>query len=178
MIKVGPGPGSTLLQLQPICDCLCVLPTANHVSGCAEVFFQASRAPLPDAPSSQIVAAGAGTLLEKTSSDSASTKRLQKQSQQIQSQSDSDVKSLLAQIVNASEKGCIRVVRDCVQKVEQCLAVNPAKQTRVRGGLAYRPDFMLFSVLLADDLILANKLDGYFFCCVPFFTFVFFFMSS
>lgn len=69
-------------------------------------------------------------------------------------------------------------MRDCVQKVEQCLVVNPAKQTRVRGGLAYRPDFMLFSVLLADDLILANKLDGYFFWLRSFLYLCIFFMSS
>ena len=77
---------------------------------------------------------------------------------------DSQLEMLLSQIVEASEKGCLNAVKDLTQQVSQCCAVLKAKAVRqkgqpavpeggsVVGGLQFRPEFMLWSVLLSDKL--------------------------
>ena len=85
----------------------------------------------------------------------------------------SQIDILLEEVQKAAESGCVGVVRDRLMKVSQFFQVLDAKQNRSRavtrlspgsgssaslcGGVQYRPDFMLCSVLLADKLILVGK---------------------
>ena len=90
----------------------------------------------------------------------------------------SPIEFLLEDIQKAADQGFPRVVGDLLQKVSQMFDIQDAKQGRRRfakpmpqpgvddaavaetatapGGSAYRPDFMLCSVLLADKLMLAG----------------------
>ena len=92
----------------------------------------------------------------------------------------SQIDILLEEVEKAAESGCLGVVRDRLKKVSQFFQVLDAKQHRSRavrqlssgsgsagalapssaspcGGVEYRPDFMLCSVLLADKLILVGN---------------------
>ena len=98
--------------------------------------------------------------------------------QSFGSQGKSEISSLLEDIQKAADEGFPRVVAERLQVVSLMFQVLDAKQGRRRlpqptsqpgnadghdsrssaspGGIGYRPDFMLCSVLLADKLILAG----------------------
>ena len=89
--------------------------------------------------------------------------------------------SLLGEIVKAAEEGNTPLVKDrCDKILGICTLYNP-RQSRVLaqsssslsttagkriGGLAYRPEYMLHSVLLADELILTEKMRSVLFSFV------------
>ena len=71
------------------------------------------------------------------------------------------VEKLLQQIVQAAETGNVELVRNRCAVLGQELTVPNAKVSRAKGGgLAYRADFMLHSVLLADHVRLGGFDDG------------------
>ena len=68
------------------------------------------------------------------------------------------VEKLLQQIVQAAETGDVEVVRNRCAALGQELKVPNAKVSRAKGGgLIYRAEFMLHSVLLADHVRLGRS---------------------
>lgn len=71
------------------------------------------------------------------------------------------VDAVLLEIRRAAEEGCLDLVREGLDKIGAYCKVLQAKEVRVKagsqqgcGGLSYRPEFMLWSVLFADKLTL------------------------
>ena len=72
------------------------------------------------------------------------------------------IESLLQRIEDASKQNCQEIVKQLLGEVSRCCSLLEAKAARpsavagkpLPGGLKYRPDFMLWSVLLSDKLTL------------------------
>ena len=64
----------------------------------------------------------------------------------------SDLHVLLQNVQDAAARGNLTLVNDRCQEILELCSLLAFKQSRKSGGLQYRPEYLLQSVLLADRL--------------------------